>query len=176
MIRTILFFTAIVLCSVTVKAQMPLSFGAMNGGQVMFQHFRQMPDTNQLQKKWFVTKYASLSTGFVGFRGGSATYLSAPVGVQLNRQLTNNLYAFAGLELAPTYLHYNSMFSQPGLDKSNGFMNANHFSTYTTARMGLMYVNPERTFSISGSIGVSRRNFGGYAPVYAPTYNPAVKH
>src|SRR6266496_5699437 len=130
MIRTIL-FAAILISAVAVKAQSPLSFGTMNGIQPAFRHFNQMTDTNTLRKKWFVTKYAGISSGFVAFNGGSGTFLSAPVGLQVNRQLTNNVYAFAGVSVAPSFFHFNSAFYQPGINKNNSFMNANNFGAYS---------------------------------------------
>ena len=170
MIRTIL-FAAILISAVAVKAQSPLSFGSMNGMQPAFRHFNQGADTNHLQKKWFVTKYAGISAGFVGFNGGSGTFLSAPVGLQVNRQLTNNVYAFAGVSVAPAFFNYNSAFYQPGINKNNSLMNAN-FGTYSMAHMGLMYINNERTFSISGSIGVGRSSYYGHSPFYTPVNAP----
>ncbi len=175
MIRTIL-FAIILLTSVSVKAQTPLSFGNMNTGLPAFRHFNQAADTTSLQKKWFLTKQIGLSSGFFAFNGGSGTFLSAPVGLQLNRQLTNNVYAFAGVAVAPAYLHFNNAAFQPGAIKNTGFMNANSFSTYTTAQMGLMYINDQRTFSISGSFGVSRRNYNGYSPFYTPAPAPTIKN
>jgi hypothetical protein len=174
MIRTIL-FAAILLSAVAVKAQSPLSFGTMNGTQSAFQHFHQVADTNNVRKKWFVTKYASISSGFVAFRGGSGTFLSAPVGLQLNRQLSNNVYAFAGVSVAPTFFHYNGAFYQPGINKSNSFMNANNFGTYSAAHMGVMYINNDRTFSISGSIGVGRSSYYNQSPFYAPGNSPMLR-
>lgn len=175
--RSIL-FVAVVILAMAAKAQVPVSMGGMYGAQSSFRNFSQALDSGKQQKKWFVTKYASLSAGFVGFRGGSASFISAPVGVQLNRQLTNTLYAFAGVEIAPTYLHMNNAFMQPGIIGKNnnmGFMGGNNnLSINPAARVGLMYVNPDRTFSISGSIGVSRNNYNGfygYPPVYGPAYN-----
>ncbi len=173
MIRTIL-FAIILLTTASVKAQTPLSFGNMNTGLPAFRNFNQSADTTHLQKKWFLTKQIGLSSGFFGFNGGSGTFLAAPIGLQLNRQLTNNLYAFAGVAAVPAYVHFNSPFFQPGVNKNMGFINANSFNTYTTAQMGLMYINSERTFSISGSFGVSRRN--GYSPFYAPINSPALKN
>lgn len=175
--RSIL-FAVVVLMAVAAQAQLPVSMGGMYGQQRAFRNFSQALDSNQLQKKWFVTKYASLSAGFVGFRGGSAGFISAPVGVQLNRQLTNTLYAFAGVELAPTYLHFNNAFMQPGIiGKNNNFMGVtNNLSINPAARVGLMYVSPDKTFSVSGSIGVRRTNYNGFygnPPVYGPAYNPA---
>jgi hypothetical protein len=170
MIRSIL-FAAILISTVAVKAQSPLSFGSANGMQPAFRHFGQVADTNHLRKKWFVTKYAGISSGFVAFNGGSGAFLSAPVGLQLNRQLTNNIYAFAGVSAAPSYFQYNSAFYQPGMYKYNNFVNPGNFGTYSAAHMGLMYINNDRTFSISGSIGVSRYRYNGYYPLYVPANN-----
>ncbi|HEX6426425.1 MAG TPA: hypothetical protein VF008_02015 [Niastella sp.] len=171
--RTIL-FAAILISAGAVKAQSPLTFGSMNGMQPAFQHFNQVADSNNLRKKWFVTKYASISSGFVAFNGGSGTFLSAPVGLQINRRLTDNLYAFAGVSVAPTFFNSNSAFYQPGINKSNSFMNGNNnnFSINPAAQIGLMYINPERTFSISGSIGVSRNSYNNYSPYYSPVNSP----
>lgn len=179
MIRTFL-FAAILISAVAVKAQTPLSFGSMNGIQPAFRHFNQVGDSNNLRKKWFVTKYAGISTGFIAFNGGSGTFLSAPVGLQLNRPLTNNLYAFANVSVAPTFFHFNSAFYQPGINKNNGFMNANNFgnnfSINPAAQVGLMYINNEKTFSISGSIGVSRNSYNNYSPFYAPANSPVFRN
>ncbi|MFT3822564.1 MAG: hypothetical protein QM731_01540 [Chitinophagaceae bacterium] len=149
-------------------AQSALALGAMGGGQMAFNQFNQQPDSSQLHKKWFTSRYIGLSSGFIAFNGGSGTFLSAPVGVQLNRRLTNNLYAFAGLSVTPAFLQFNNAFLRSDANKSNGFTNFNNFSTYSSAQMGLMYINDDRTFSISGSIGVSRSTYNGYSPFYTP--------
>src|SRR3954451_23594616 len=60
------------------------------------------------KKKWFVSKYAGISTGFSFFKGGNATVVSAPIGLQLNRRLNNNLFAFAGVSAAPSYVNFRS--------------------------------------------------------------------
>lgn len=171
--RTIL-LGAIVISAVAVKAQSPLSFGSVNGMQPAFRHFHQVGDTNNLQKKWFVTKYAGISAGFVAFRSG--TFLSAPVGLQINRQLTNNVYAFAGISVAPSFYHYSGAFYQPGVNKYNTLLNGNNFGTYSAAHMGLMYINDERTFSISGSISVGRSSYHSYLPYYSPANSPRPGH
>jgi hypothetical protein len=173
--RRIILLGAILISAVAVKAQSPLSFGSMNG-QPAFRHFNQMADTNHLPKKWFITKYAGISSGFIGFNGGSGTFLSAPVGLQVNRQLTNNVYAFAGISVAPSFFHYNGTFYQPGINKYNSFMNPNNFGTYSAAHMGLMYINNERTFSISGSISVGRSSYNSYSPFYAPANAPSLRN
>lgn len=167
MIRVIL-FAAILITADAVKAQSPLSFGAMNGTSPAFRHFNQIADTNNLRKKWFITKDVGISTGFVAFNGGNGIFLSAPAGLQINRRLTNNLYAFAGVSVAPSFFHFNSALYQPGINKNNNFMNATNPGIYSAAQMGLMYINSERTFSISGSIGVSRSSYNRYLPVYTP--------
>jgi hypothetical protein len=161
-------FAAILLSAVSAKAQSPLSFGYMNSLQAPFRDFNQPGDTSKHRQKWFVTKSASISTGFVAFKGGSGSFLSASLGLQLNRQLTNNLYAFAGVYVVPSVFHYNNAFQQPGVNKNNSFMNANNVGVYPTAQMGLMYISNDKTFSISGSIGVSRSSYNSYSPFYIP--------
>lgn len=170
MTRIILIATILV-SAVTVKAQSPLAFGAMNGIQPGFRQFNQKIDTSQLQKKWFLTKYAGISAGLTSFNGGNSSFLSVPIGVQINRQLTNNVLAFAGVSVAPSYFPYINAPYQPGMFKNNGFMTPNSFGTYSTAQMGLMYINNDRTFSISGSFGVGRSDF--YGGGRSPFYNPA---
>lgn len=113
------------------------------------------------KKKWFVSKYTGISTSFSFFKGGNATVVSAPLGLQLNRRLNNNLFAFGGLSVAPSYVNFNSSFLNANFNK----MNANHsfkssaLGIYSRAELGLQYINDERTFSISGSIGVERSDF-----------------
>ena len=106
-----------------------------------------------------------LSAGFSFFNGGSATFLSAPVGVQLNRQLNNNLIAFAGISVAPTFYSFSNTFTNPAYNKSYpGMMGYNPYTFGMNSRveMGLMYINDAKTFSISGSIGIERYDY----PVY----------
>src|SRR5678815_4571009 len=67
------------------------------------------------KKKWFLTSYSNIGIGFNFFNGGTATVVSAPVGLQLNRQLNNNLYAFTGVSIAPTYVNFNRSFLSPGI-------------------------------------------------------------
>src|SRR5688500_19723995 len=64
-------------------------------------------------KKWFVSRYTGISTSFIFSKFGNATVVSVPLGVQLNRKLTNNLYAFGALSLAPSYINYNGSFMAP---------------------------------------------------------------
>src|SRR4051812_49416345 len=112
------------------------------------------------KKKWSFSKYTGLSASYSFFKGGSASVIAAPIGLQVNRQLTNNLYAFAGVSVAPAFINFNnSTFQSSDFSKANpnsAFLHSNSFGMYSRAELGLMYVNPERTFSISGSIGVER--------------------
>jgi hypothetical protein len=118
--------------------------------------------------KWFVSRYSGLSASFISFRGGSAMMYSAPMGIQLNRTINNNLYAFAGVEIAPGYINFNQRFVQNDFTKngfSNSFMqgNNNQFSLNPAAFVGLGYTNDERTFQIQARVNVSQGN-SFYAP------------
>lgn len=150
------------------KAQVPLFPGDQHNTQAAFRDRDQVADTNYLRKKWFVTKYAGITTGFVAFKGGSSSFLSAPLELMINRQLTNNIYAFGGVSVTPYLLQYNGAFYQPGIGKSYSSMRMNNAGIYPAAKVGLMYINNDRTFSISGSVSVSRSSYYGYSPVYAP--------
>ena len=121
-----------------------------------------------LHSKWSFSKYVSLSTGYTFFKGGNASFISAPVGVQLNRSLSNHLTAFAGISVAPTYFNFNSAFVPNAFGKTdagNIFSKTNNLTMYSKAELGLMYTNDAKTFSISGSIGVQRSSY----PVFYPT-------
>lgn len=122
------------------------------------------------KKKWFVSKYTGISTGFSFFKGGNASIVSVPVGLQLNRRLNNNLFAFAGVSVAPSYVNFRSSFMNADFNKvnTNNSFRAASLGLYSRAAIGLQYINDERTFSISGSIGVERSDFS--MPVYS-SYN-----
>jgi len=119
-------------------------------------------DSSAAGKKWFVSKYSGISTSFSVFKGGNATVVSAPMGLQLNRRLTNNLFAFAGGSIAPAYINFNGSFMNGGYNKfgqNNAKFNQASLGLYSRAELGLQYVNDERTFSISGSIGIERSSY-----------------
>ena len=161
----------ILTASVTLRAQtFPGSFVDYTQRQAFVNrsHF----DDSALNKKWSLNKYTGISTSFSFFRGGNATTVSVPVGLQLNRRLNNNLYAFAGVSVEPAYINFNRSFLSNDINKSwqnNTFLKSSSFGMYSRAEMGLMYINDEKTFSISGSIGIERSNY----PVYQVyPYNP----
>ena len=112
-------------------------------------------------KKWFVSKYAGVSTSFNFFRGGNAFVVAAPLSLQLNRTLNNNLYAFANVSVAPEFVNFNTNnFLNPNIKGiQNNSFHSNSLGAYSSASIGLMYVNDARTFSISGSISVERSSY-----------------
>ncbi len=122
-------------------------------------------------KKWFVTKYVGVSTSFSFFKGGNATVVAAPLSLQLNRTLNNNLFAFANVSVAPEFVSFNNNnFLNSNIKgiQNTGY-HANGVGAYSSASIGLMYVNDARTFSISGSISVERSNY----PYSGMPYNQA---
>ena len=138
---------------VTVKSQTVLSPG-----------FGMYPQSNELfnnghlhyslaAPKWFFSSYHGLSTSISFFKGGNASIISAPTGLQLNRRLDNNWFAFANVTVAPSYISINPSY-QSGFNKNfnNNSFKQNSFGLYPAASLGLMYVNDARTFSISGMV------------------------
>ena len=179
MMRTIIFVLLTIIFSAQLRAQNNIQSNYSNLSQR-----RPFSDSNQVKnispdKKWFVRKYMSVSTGFSFFNGGNATIISMPIGLQLNRKLSNNWYAFAGISATPAYINFNSLSSSV-INKSfqnNGNFNNNRLGLNPRAELGLMYVNDQKTFSISGSISMERYN--SYAPYnqfnnFTPTrFSPA---
>ncbi|MEJ7680097.1 MAG: hypothetical protein WKG06_20000 [Segetibacter sp.] len=51
---------------------------------------------------------------------------------------------------------------------SNSSFKSSALGIYSRAELGLQYINDERTFSISGSVGVERSSFP--MPSYIPSY------
>ncbi len=131
------------------------------------------------KKKWFVSTYSGISTGISFFKGGSATYLAAPLGLQFNRRINNNLYAFANVSIVPSFTSFNSNFSGNGFNKAFGnspYM-TNTFDIHPAASLGLMYFNDARTFSISGSISAERSSYpaSGYYPPTNYHQSPVIR-
>jgi hypothetical protein len=120
-------------------------------------------------KKWFVSRSVGINAGYSSFNGGHASIISAPLSLQLNRRLNNNLYAFAGVSVAPSYISFSNTFLNTDprkINTNNNFYKNRSTGVYSSAALGLMYINDARTFSISGSISIERDNY----PVYY--YNP----
>ncbi|MBS1934550.1 MAG: hypothetical protein JST96_11165 [Bacteroidetes bacterium] len=162
--RTLL--TAALLISVFyASAQVPVSLGFSAYPQNLF--WNNNPQ-NLLNKKWSVTTYSAISTGLLYYNGSASNFVAAPIGLQLNRQLNKNFYAFAGVSVVPAYIHSTNYFLSSDVSKPypGNIFNVNSFGVSPMAQMGLMYVNDDKTFSISGSISVQR---GGY---YYPQQTP----
>ena len=129
-------------------------------------------DSNQLNykysdKKWFVSKYTGVSTSVGFFNDGNVTVFSAPIGLQLNRKLNNNWYAFAGISATTAYINFNHFFNSAITNKIihfNSPYSPNNFNLFPKAELGLMFVNDQKTFSISGSISVEKSNYF-FAPI-----------
>lgn len=162
--RTLL-LSIILISSMAVKAQtiLPLSFM----DYVQRENFGNSSHTiaSSANKKWFLNSYSGISAGFGFFNGGNASIVSAPVGLQLNRRLNDNLYAFAAVSVAPSYINFNHPFLNSDISKvyqNNGLFRSNNLGAYSRAELGLMYINDAKTFSISGSVSVQQGNF----PVY----------
>lgn len=151
---------------ISLKAQTPLPLSMANPAQwAPFTHYNLLSDGNNFNNKWHLSKYAGISTSFGFFNGSNVGVLSVPIGLQLNRRLNNNLYAFAGISTAPAFFNLNQSFKDPGFNKTypgSIMSNANSINMYSRAEMGLMYINDQKTFSISGSIGIDRYS----SPVY----------
>jgi hypothetical protein len=160
---TLIIFLSIIVISL--KAQMPLPAGGLSFSPwVPFGYFSPAYDSSKMNKGWSLSSYAGVSTGVGFFNGGYSSFFSVPVTLQLNRRLNNNLYAFAAVSAAPAYLNFNRSFLDPGI--TNAYpgqpFNSRAFGVNGAVQMGLMYINDDKTFSISGSIGIERSSY----PVY----------
>jgi hypothetical protein len=111
--------------------------------------------------KWFLSKFSGISTGVSFFNGGNAAFLSAPMGLQLNRRLNNNFYAFANIAVVPAFTRLNSSLITKNINNTfvNNTLMSNDFNVYPSASLGVMYINDAKTFSISGSISAERRSY-----------------
>ncbi|ULQ50742.1 hypothetical protein [Flavihumibacter fluvii] len=163
--RTLLLFLGLV-SFISLEAQMQSPLAAMNFSQRdAYPLYHALSDSNNANKKWSLYKYGGISTSYSFFNGGNATVFSAPIGLQLNRRLNNNLYAFAGVSVAPAYYNFNHSFIHADLNKNNpgaNRLNTSGVGMYSRFEAGLMYMNDEKTFSISGSIGIERSSYPAY--------------
>lgn len=171
--RILLTFIVIVFAT-TLKAQTTLPCGFQNniGSSAFTSNI--FPHDSSAPKKWFLSSYSGITSGYSFFRNGSAAFFAAPIGLQLNRRLSNNVYAFAGVTIAPVYIDFNNAFLSTDINKlntGNSFYRPGSFSMYSAATLGLMYINNEKTFSVSGSISVERSSY----PLYYNNRFNAVK-
>jgi hypothetical protein len=130
------------------------------------------------KSKWSANRFTMLSNNYMFFNGGSANILSATTGFQLTRKLSNNLYAYGNIALAPSLYSFNSAFSN-ATNKSNPanpFAGQQGFGVYTAASLGLMYINNDKTFSISGGFSVQRSNMPFPGMMQTNTTKPGNTH
>ncbi|MEO6730709.1 MAG: hypothetical protein ABIN01_05795 [Ferruginibacter sp.] len=172
-----IFVLVVLIGSLKLNAQtyLPGNIGAYS--QRQFLPNQMLLNDSMPQKKWSVNRYSGISTSFIFSSTGNATVLSVPLGIQLNRRLSNNLYAFGGLSVAPAYINFNRSFRSANINKArqnNGFMKSNQLNLFSRAEMGLMYINDAKTFSISGSIGIERSNYPVFLSQQINTVKPAV--
>ena len=154
----------------TLKAQTVLPFSATGSQSSGFINNVSSHDSLSTHK-WFLSMYDGISTGISFFNRGNATIFAAPLGLQLNRRLNNNFYAFANVSVAPAYTSFSPSFTTQGYNKLSRYNTpgANGFGMYPAASLGIMYVNDQKTFSISGSISAERNS---YFPLpYYPAIN-----
>ena len=131
---------------------------------ITFPEYKRIQESRLSHQKWFVSRYVALSAGTVFYPGGDAMYFSAPIGLQLIRQLSNNLYAFGGLYAAPTFTSFNHSFVNSSFNKSylGNLTNPYQIGINPGIQMGLMYVNDAGTFSISGSFRAESSSYPSY--------------
>jgi hypothetical protein len=160
--------------AMTVKAQnvVPLTFMDYMQGHTI---------AGSPGKKWSVSAYSGISAGYSFFNGGSASILSVPVRLQLNRRLSENLYAFGAVTAAPVYMNFSQSFITSNLNKAypnSGLFRYNSPGIYSRAELGLMYMNDAKTFSVSGSIGLQRSSYPAYPypPAIRERKNPALRN
>lgn len=156
----IIFLAATFFFCITAKSQTILSTGIGNYPQSNVLSNNSRIHDSVSAPKWFFSTYRGISTSVSFFKGGHASVFSAPMGLQLNRRLNNNLYAFANATIAPSYISISPSFLTGGLGKNfSSNSRQNSFGLYPAVSVGLMYVNDAKTFSISGSISAERSTY-----------------
>ena len=153
---------ALIIFTTALKAQTFFPGGPVPGRYGVGSAYNAHPADSTGQKKWFLTRYSALSASYSFFKGGHASVVAAPVGLQINRRLTNNLYAFANATIAPAYITFSRSFITSDFTKTPRNTRPLQSSTldiYSSASLGLQYINNEKTFSVSGSIGVERSSY-----------------
>ncbi len=176
----VFFLSAMLFFFATAKSQTVLSPGfGLYPQSTNFMNNSQTHDSLSTPKKWFFSSYSGVSTSVSFFKGGNASIFSAPMGLQLNRRLTNNWYAFANVSVAPSYVSINPSYLS-GFNKnfSNNSFKQNSFGLYPAASLGLMYINDARTFSISGSVSTESSAYPmlPYYPGNTVKQNPVLIH
>jgi hypothetical protein len=163
----IFLLTAILFSFTAIKAQTVLPFGSADYSQSAGFVNNIHTHDSLSARKWFFSMYRGISAGISFFNNGHATIVAAPMSLQLNRRLNNSFYAFANVTVVPAYIGFNRSFIAAGSNKSFGYnmRGINGFDMYPAVSLGLMYINDQKTFSISGSISAERNSYPLY-PYY----------
>lgn len=153
----IILLICLIISFTAVKSQTVATYGYPTNNLI-----NTIPANDGLAKqKWFFSTNRNLYTGISFFKGGNANFIALPMSLQLNRRLNNNVYTFANVAAAPSYINLNPSYLNSGFSKpfqSNHF-NSNSLRLNPSVSLGLMYVNDARTFSLSGSISAERSNY-----------------
>ncbi len=141
--------------------------------QVAGNAFHPAGDSNALSQKWSVSQYIGVGAGMGWSPVGNTQYMAVPLGLQVNRRISNNWYAFASAAVAPSFYSFNSSFAGNSFAGQQGWKTGvqpwtpgGRMGLSSRVDLGLMYVNEARTFSVSGSIGVSRGSYPYYPGYY----------
>ncbi len=164
----LVFLSLVLMLTASAKAQTALPGSYINHLQQQSLTGNSLFKDSVPDKKWFISKSVGISTSFGFFNGGNARVLAVPLRLQLNRKLNNNLYAFAGISAAPAYVNFNRSFLSTNTSKfssNNGLLRSNRLDIYSRAELGLMYVNDQKTFSVSGSISIERSSYPMVLPM-----------
>lgn len=128
-------------------------------------------------QKWQLRPFATLSAGYTfltanGYNSG-VSYFSVPLGAMLLHPLNKNLTAFGAVSATPVIFSANQFINSGSYPAYPGGVFSRPYNAGLNARVegGLIYTNDDKTFSISGSIGVER---GSYPVYYAG--RPATKN
>ena len=166
--RSILFAFLLINFISQVNAQKVFDGVYTNDGQTMLSQDPSQITTYNKNKKWVFSKYINISTSTGFYNGANARVFAAPIGLLLNRTINRNLYAFAGISATPAYANYNHSFISHNItnkfNPANNLYSYNNFNLYPKAELGLMYINDQKTFSVSGSISIEKCNYS-FAPI-----------
>jgi hypothetical protein len=98
------------------------------------------------------------------WKGGNASYMSAPVGLQITRSLSPRVFAFASVSAAPSLVRFGQLAAPKNVGLQ-GMYKPYQLGVYSRAELGIGYTNEAHTFQITGSIGIQRSDYPFAAPI-----------
>jgi hypothetical protein len=105
-----LFTFVIILVAGALNAQ-TISPGVMGDVYTNSLHYNHHLYDTAAPKKWFVSRYIGIDAGYSFSKAGNASFRLRAFKPAVERRLNNNLYAFAGVSVAPTYVNFSGTFS-----------------------------------------------------------------